>query len=217
MTLSEKEKSIIAYHEAGHALVGHVLPNSDPIHKVSIIARGKALGWTLALPEKDKVLKSRSELIDEMAMLLGGRIAEELIFGDPTTGASNDIERVSAIARAMVTEYGMSDSLGLQRFGLGTGEAYAPSTQANYSDVLAREIDVEVQGIVETAAGVARGILELHRPTLDRLARSLIEQETLDRAELDAIFADLDTFAAPDPSSSQVSSTANGSIALDLR
>ena len=108
--MSDQEKQVIAYHEGGHALVGHVLPNTDPIHKVSIIARGRALGWTLALPTEDKVLRTRSELRDELAMLLGGRTAEELIFGDPTTGAQNDIERATQIARAMVTEFGMSDA-----------------------------------------------------------------------------------------------------------
>lgn len=190
-TLSEKEKYVIAYHEAGHALVGHVLPNSDPIHKVSIIARGKALGWTLALPDKDRVLRSRSELSDEMAMLLGGRIAEELIFGDPTTGAANDIERVTAIARSMVTDYGMSPNLGLQKFGLGIGESYASSTKQNYSDVIASKIDDEVRTLVDAAADEARELLTLHRPILDRLAEALIEQETLNRAELDQIFTGL--------------------------
>ena len=194
-TLSDKEKYVIAYHEAGHALVGHVLPNSDPIHKVSIIARGKALGWTLALPDKDRVLRSRSELSDEMAMLLGGRIAEELIFGDPTTGAANDIERVSAIARSMVTDYGMSPNLGLQKFGLGIGESYAASTKQNYSDVIASKIDDEVRALVDAAADEARELLTLHRPVLDRLADALIDQETLNRSELEAIFADVHVVA----------------------
>ncbi len=110
--MSEREKQVVAYHEAGHALVGHVLPNTDPIHKVSIVARGRALGWTLALPTEDRYLRSRSELLDELAMLLGGRTAEEIVFGDPTTGAANDIERATHVARAMVTEYGMSDDSG---------------------------------------------------------------------------------------------------------
>jgi cell division protease FtsH len=122
--MSDREKRIIAYHEAGHALVGHVLPNTNPIHKVSIIARGRALGWTLALPTEDKFLRSRAELLDDMAMLLGGRTAEELIFGDPTTGASDDIERVSLIARAMVTQYGMSDALGTQHLGRRASEPF---------------------------------------------------------------------------------------------
>ncbi len=193
-TLSEREKYIIAYHEAGHAIVGHVLPNADPIHKVSIIARGKALGWTLALPERDKVMKSRSELGDEMAMLLGGRIAEEIIFGDPTTGAANDLERVSAIARSMVTEYGMSPALGLQKFGRSVGESYAASTARNYSDELASKIDDEIASLVELAANEAREILTLHRPVLDRMAEALIEFETLDTGQLTEIFAGLPVF-----------------------
>ena len=155
-TLSEKEKHVIAYHEAGHALVGHVLPNTDPIHKVTIIPRGRALGWTLALPERDKVLRSQSELSDEMAMLLGGRVAEELIFGDPTTGAVNDIERVTAIARAMVTTFGMSSTLGPQKFGVGVGESYAAQTSQNYSDIIAGKIDSEVQTMIDGAATEAR-------------------------------------------------------------
>ena len=207
-TLSEKEKYVIAYHEAGHALVGHVLPNSDPIHKVSIIARGKALGWTLAMPEKDKVLKSQSELSDEMAMLLGGRVAEEIIFGDPTTGASNDLERVSAIARAMVTEYGMSAELGYQRFGIGVGEAYASSSRANYSDEIASQIDAEIRKLVDDAAEEARELLTLHRPVLDRLAEALIEYETLERKELDVLFSDLAPVAPTPPPSP---------LSLDLR
>ena len=122
--ISEKEKRVIAYHEGGHALVGHVLPDADPIHKISIIARGRALGWTLALPTEDKYLTTRSALRDQLAMLLGGRTAEELIFQDPTTGAQNDIERATAIARAMVTEYGMSDEIGPQQLGAKSAEVF---------------------------------------------------------------------------------------------
>ena len=193
-TLSDKEKLIIAYHEAGHAIVGHVLPGSDPIHKVSIIARGKALGWTLALPEKDKVLMSRSELGDEMAMLLGGRIAEEMIFGDPTTGAANDIERVTAIARNMVTNYGMSPTLGLQKFGVGVGESYAAGTAQNYSDVIASRIDEDVQLLVDRAAEEAREVLDLHRGLLDRMAEALIECETLNKEDLGELFDGVEPF-----------------------
>jgi cell division protease FtsH len=198
--MSDDEKSIIAYHEAGHALVGHVLPNTDPIHKVSIIARGRALGWTLALPEEDKYLKSRSELTDEMAMLLGGRTAEELIFGDPTTGAANDIERVADIARAMVTEYGMSDELGPQKLGHKGGEVFLGkdmSHEANYSNEIAAQIDAEVRELVQEAHGEAREILTIHRSVLDRLAEALIEHETLDGNELDTILAGAGG-AAPD-------------------
>src|SRR5437588_9529501 len=122
--ISEDEKRVIAYHEGGHALVGHAMPKADPIHKVSIIPRGRALGWTLALPTEDKYLVSRSKLRDELAMLLGGRTAEELIFHDPTTGAQNDIEKATQIARSMVTEYGMSDELGPQQLGHKDGEGF---------------------------------------------------------------------------------------------
>ena len=208
-TLSEKEKHVIAYHEAGHALVGHVLPNSDPIHKVSIIARGKALGWTLAVPEKDKVLKSQSEMTDEMAMLLGGRIAEEIIFGEATTGAANDIERVTDIARSMVTIYGMSSDLGLQKFGNGVGELYNSSTEQNYSDGIAQRIDDEIRQLVDAAAAEAKEVLILHRNVLDRLAAELIEHETLGREELKVVFADLHSVT--------LDASSVGATRLDLR
>lgn len=191
--MSDKEKSIIAYHEAGHAVVGHVLPNTNPIHKVSIIARGRALGWTLALPEEDRYLQNRSELTDEMAMLLGGRTAEEIIFGDPTTGAANDIERVADIARAMITEYGMSERLGPQKLGTQRGgEVFLGkdmSHEANYSDEIASVIDEEVQVLVDAAHDEARELLTLHRKVLDRLAEALIEHETLEGDALEEILA----------------------------
>ncbi|HEX2063210.1 MAG TPA: ATP-dependent zinc metalloprotease FtsH, partial [Acidimicrobiales bacterium] len=142
--MSEKEKLVIAYHEGGHALVGHVLPNADPVHKVSIVARGRALGWTLALPTEDKYMVSRSELRDQLAVLMGGRTAEELIFEEITTGAANDIEKASEIARAMVTQYGMSEVLGPQQLGQQNGEVFLGRDfghQVNYSDEVAARID----------------------------------------------------------------------------
>jgi cell division protease FtsH len=193
--MSEREKLTIAYHEGGHALVGHVLPNTDPIHKVSIIARGRALGWTLALPTEDKNIKSRSELRDEMAMLMGGRTAEELIFGDPTTGAMNDIERATQIARAMVTQYGMSDALGPQQLGNRTGEPFLGKEmghEVNYSDEIAAAIDNEIRRMLDDAHVEAREILTLHRPTLDRLAEALVARETLSDADLVPIWNELD-------------------------
>jgi cell division protease FtsH len=196
--MSEREKRVIAYHESGHALVGHVLPNTDPIHKVSIIARGRALGWTLALPTEDKNLKTRSELRDELAMLLGGRTAEELIFGDPTTGAQNDIEQATHIARAMVTEFGMSDRLGPQQLGRKDGEVFLGRDyghEPNYSDEVAGLIDAEVRRLIDGAHVEAAEILTLHRATLDRLADALVERETLDDADLAVIFEGLDTWA----------------------
>ena len=196
--MSDKEKRLIAYHEGGHALVGHVLPNTDPIHKVSVVARGQALGWTLALPTEDKYLRSRSELTDELAMLLGGRTAEELIFADSTTGAANDIERATSIARSMVTEYGMSDLVGPQRLGEPKGEVFLGKDmghEANYSDEVAALIDREVRRLIDEAHTEARELLTLHRSTLDRLADQLVEHETLDEPRLLEIFGDVD--AAP--------------------
>ncbi|MBW3645611.1 MAG: AAA family ATPase, partial [Actinobacteria bacterium] len=192
--MSEKEKRIIAYHEGGHALVGHVLPNTDPIHKVSIVARGRALGWTLALPTEDKYMQSRSQLCDELAMILGGRTAEELVFGDPTTGAQNDIERATKIARAMVTEFGMTDALGPQQLGQKDGEPFLGRDSGHhrdYSDEVAARIDAEVRGLIERAHVEAGEILRQHRQTLDRLADALIDRETVDTPELIEIFGDL--------------------------
>ncbi|MCP5030097.1 MAG: ATP-dependent metallopeptidase FtsH/Yme1/Tma family protein [Actinomycetia bacterium] len=189
--MSEKEKRVIAYHEAGHALVGHVLPNTDPIHKVSIVARGRALGWTLALPNEDKYLRTQSELLDQLAMLLGGRTAEELIFGDPTTGAADDIERVTDLARSMITEWGMSSALGLRKLGQSSGEVFLGHQvghERDYSDDLAASIDVEVRRLVDEAHDEAREILTLHRATLDHLADALVEHETLDDAKLAELF-----------------------------
>jgi cell division protease FtsH len=193
--MSEREKRVIAYHEGGHTLVGHVLQGTDPIHKVSIVARGRALGWTLALPEEDKYLKTRSELVDTMTMLLGGRTAEELVFGEPTTGASDDIERCSEIARAMVTTYGMSDRLGPQQLGSKTQEVFLGRDyghEATYSDDVAGLIDDEVRRLIDSAHERARFILVTHRSTLDRLAASLVEKETLDDSDLAEVFGDID-------------------------
>jgi cell division protease FtsH len=175
--------------------VGHVLEGTDPIHKVSIVSRGRALGWTLALPTEDKYLKSRGELVDTMTMLLGGRTAEELVFGDITTGASDDIERCTEIARAMVTTYGMSDRLGPQQLGAKSGEVFLGKDyghEATYSDDVAGLIDDEVRHLIDHAHDRARFILTTHRATLDRLAASLIEKETLDDGELAEVFGDID-------------------------
>jgi cell division protease FtsH len=193
--MSEQEKRVIAYHEGGHTLVGHVLEGTDPIHKVSIVSRGRALGWTLALPEEDKYLKSRSELVDTMTMLLGGRTSEELVFGEPTTGASDDIERCSEIARAMVTTYGMSDRLGPQQLGTKSGEVFLGRDyghEPTYSDEIAGLIDDEVRRLIDHAHDRARFILSAHRATLDRLAAALVEKETLDDSDLAEVFGPLD-------------------------
>ena len=193
--MSEREKRVIAFHESGHTLVGHVLEGTDPIHKVSIVARGRALGWTLALPTEDKYLKTRGELLDAMTMLLGGRTAEELVFGEPTTGASDDIERCTEIARNMVTTYGMSDRLGPQQLGAKEREVFLGRDyghEAAYSDEVAGQIDAEIRRLVDGAHDRARAILSTHRATLDRLAAALVEKETLDDADLAEVFGDID-------------------------
>ncbi len=192
--MSDKDKRVIAYHEGGHALVGHVLPNTDPIHKVSIVARGRALGWTLALPTEDRFMHTRSKLCDELAMLLGGRTAEELVFGDPTTGAQNDIEKATQIARAMVTEYGMTDVIGPQQLGQKDGEPFLGRDMGHrrdYSDEVAATVDAEVRRLIEHAHEEAAEILRQHRKTLDLLADVLVERETVDTPELLEIFGDL--------------------------
>ncbi len=198
--ISDKEKLVIAYHEGGHALVSHALPNADPVHKVSIIPRGRALGYTLTLPLEDKYLVTRSELSDELAMLLGGRTAEELIFTDPTTGAQNDIERATKIARSMVTEYGMSDALGPMQFGQHHGEVFLGrdfASQPDYSDEVAAKIDNEVRQLIDWAHGTALDILTTHRTVLDELAQALLEKETLETEEVMAIFAPVPKWVHP--------------------
>ncbi len=188
--ISDREKRIIAYHEAGHALVAHALPNSDPVHKISIIPRGRALGYTQTLPTEDRFLVMRSEMIDELAMLLGGRVAEEMVIGDITTGAQNDLERATKIARGMVTEYGMSDTLGPLTLGQRQGEVFLGrdfATQPDYSDQVAFEIDSEVRRLIDEAHDEALDILQGERATLDEVAAALIERETVEKADLVAL------------------------------
>ena len=188
--ISDKEKRIIAYHEAGHALVGHVLPNTDPIHKISIISRGRALGYTLALPVEDKFLSSRGEMLDEIAMMLGGRVAEAITMGDITTGASNDIERATKLARQMVTQYGMSDKLGPMTLGDGQHEVFLGrdfSATPNYSQEIAFEIDKEIRRLIDGAYETAYQILTERRELLDLMADVLVERETIDKDELEAL------------------------------
>jgi cell division protease FtsH len=195
--ISEREKRVIAYHESGHALVAHALPNADPVHKISIIPRGRALGYTLTLPMEDKFLVRKSELLDELAMLLGGRTAEELIFSDPTTGAQNDIDRATTIARQMVTEYGMSEELGPLRLGQPEGEVFLGrdfNTTPDYSDEVAARIDAEVRRLVEDAHSVAREILDTNRQVLDDMASELIDHETLEVERVQAIFSTVEPF-----------------------
>ncbi len=190
--ISEEEKTIIAYHEAGHAVVMKVLPDCDPVHKVSIVARGMAGGYTMTLPEEDSRLRHRNKFKADMAALLGGRAAEELIFHDVTTGASNDLERATKMARSMVTQYGMSEKLGPITFGekdelIFLGREIAE--QRNYSEEIARQIDREVRRLVEEAYQTAKNVLITHRDKLVALAERLIHEETVDAAALTALFA----------------------------
>jgi cell division protease FtsH len=189
--MSDKEKKIIAYHEGGHALVAHALPNADPVHKVTILPRGRALGYTMTLPMEDKFLQTRSEMVDELALLLGGRTAEELVFHEPTTGASNDIEKATAIARAMVTVYGMSDKLGALKFGSTNGEPFLGRDmghQRDYSEDVAADIDVEVRRLVEEAHDEAWEVLVEYRDVLDDLVLELMDKETLSKDEVLRVF-----------------------------
>ncbi len=207
--MSEKERLVTAYHELGHAIVGHLLPNSDPVHKVSIISRGQALGYTISLPTEDKFLTTRAELNDTMAMTLGGRAAEEIVFGEITTGASNDLEKVTETAKQMVMRFGMSERLGPRVFGHDRSMPFLGrefSAEPDYSDEVAREIDDEVRRIVEDAHQTSKDILSEHREHLDTISRILLERETIEADEFiallegkpeDEIFADEEEEAKP--------------------
>src|SRR5688572_6876290 len=184
--MSEKERRITAFHEMGHALVAHYLDNTDPVHKISVVSRGQALGYTISLPTEDKFLTTRAELSDTMAMTLGGRAAEELVFGEVTTGASNDLEKVTATAKQMVMRFGMSEKLGPRVFGHDHGQPFLGrefSSEPDYSDDVAREIDAEIRRIVEEAHQVARDILGQHRADLDKTSEILLRRETIEREQ----------------------------------
>ena len=191
--ISEKEKKVIAYHEAGHALVSHALPNADPVHKVSIVSRGRALGYTLTLPTEDRFLVTRSELIDELSMLLGGRVAEEIVFDEPTTGAQDDIQRCTRIAKQMVMQFGMSE-LGPLALGETEGQPFLGRDFGHvkdYSDDVASKIDAEVRRLVEEAHDEAREICTKYRDKLDLMVEKLLEKESIEKEEVAEILAEV--------------------------
>jgi cell division protease FtsH len=190
--MSDGEKKITAYHEGGHALVAYALPHSAPVHKVTILPRGRSLGHTLVLPTEDKYTQTRAEMIDTLAYALGGRAAEELVFHEPTTGAGNDIEKASGLARAMVTQYGMSSKLGAVKYGTSGDEPFLGRTmghERDYSDAIAAEIDAEVRALIELAHDEAWEILVEYREVLDEMVLELMEKETISREDMDRLCA----------------------------
>ena len=199
MVMTEEEKTLTAYHEAGHALVGLSVPKSDPLHKVTIIPRGRALGLTMQLPERDKLSQSQTELTSMLAMLFGGRVAEELIFGKEniTTGAASDIQQATRIARAMVTQFGFSDKLGRLRYAANEEEVFlghSVTQQKNMSDNTADLIDSEIRSLIEEAEATARRVLTERRDDLETISRALLEYETLSGVEVEALLRGEDIF-----------------------
>jgi cell division protease FtsH len=203
--MSSRERLITAYHEMGHAIVGHFLEHSDPVHKISVISRGQALGYTISMPQEDRFLTTRAELNDTMAMTLGGRAAEEIVFNEITTGASNDLEKVTATAKQMVMRFGMSDKLGPRVFGHEHGQPFLGrefSTEPDYSDEIAREIDDEVRRIVEAAHHRAQTILTEHKQDLTKISEILVKRETIEKEEFQALLDgkdELEVFGAEEP------------------
>ena len=188
--ISDFEKKLVAFHESGHALVGYLLPNTDPVHKVSIIPRGRAGGFTLMLPEEDRYYMTRSELLDRVSTLLAGRVAEEVVLNEVSTGAQNDLERATSIVRQMIMEYGMSDKLGPITLGKKNDQVFLGRDFAhdrNFSEDIAKAIDKEIRLTVDRCYHRAREIIEENRDKLDELAAALIEKETLDSDEIAAI------------------------------
>jgi cell division protease FtsH len=190
--LSEHERKVTAYHEMGHALVGHYLPNCDPVHKISIISRGQALGYTISLPAEDKFLTTKSALMDQMAMTLGGRAAEELVFHEVTTGAANDLEKVTATAKHMIMRYGMSEKLGPRVLGRNHDMPFLGrdmGAEPDYSEEIAREIDDEIRRVIEEAHERARKVLAEHMAELNKISELLIERETIDKDQFERLLA----------------------------
>ena len=195
--MSDDERRVTAYHEAGHALVAHALPHTDPVHKITIMPRGRALGYTMVLPDEDKYSTTRNQLLDQLAYSLGGRAAEELIFHDPSTGASNDIEKATALARAMVTQYGMTEAIGAIKLGTDASEPFMGRDyghQRDYSENVAAKVDAEIRKLIENAHQEAFDILVENRATLDAMVLQLLEKETLNKEEIAAIFAKVNSW-----------------------
>ena len=195
--MSDDERRVTAYHEAGHALVAHALPHTDPVHKVTIMPRGRALGYTMVLPDEDKYSTTRNQLLDQLAYSLGGRAAEELIFHDPSTGASNDIEKATALARAMVTQYGMTEAIGAIKLGSDVSEPFMGRDyghQRDYSENVAAKVDIEIRNLIETAHQEAFDILVENRGILDAMVLQLLEKETLNKDEISAVFAKVNSW-----------------------
>jgi cell division protease FtsH len=189
--MKDKERVITAYHEAGHALVAGALNYSDPVTKITILPRGRALGYTMVMPMEDRYSITRNQLLDQIAYAMGGRIAEEIVFKDPTTGASNDFEKATNIARTMVTKYGMSAKVGAISLGSGTAEPFLGrelTTHSNYSNEMAQVVDNEVRAILDSALDEAHKAITSNRRILDRLAKELLEKETLNQDEIAVIF-----------------------------
>ena len=189
--MTEEERRITAYHEGGHALVAHALPHTDPVHKITIMPRGRALGYTMILPDEDRYATTRNQMLDQLAYSLGGRAAEELIFHDPTTGASNDIEKATNLARAMVTQYGMTERIGAIKLGVSEGEPFLGRSyghQRDYSEEVAGIVDNEIRALIENAHQEAYEILVANREILDDLVEVLLEKETLLKDEIELIF-----------------------------
>ena len=189
--MTEEERRITAYHEGGHALVAHALPHTDPVHKVTIMPRGRALGYTMVLPDEDRYAVTRNQMLDQLAYTMGGRAAEELIFHDPTTGASNDIEKATNLARAMVTQYGMTETLGAIKLGIADSQPFLGRDyghQRDYSENVAAIVDTEIRLMIENAHQEAFDVLVANREVLDELVNELLEKETLNKEEIEKVF-----------------------------
>jgi cell division protease FtsH len=190
--LSEHERKITAYHEMGHALVGHFLEHTDPIHKITIVSRGQALGLTISLPTEDRYLTTRTALMHQMAMTLGGRAAEEIVFHEVTTGAANDLEKVTSTSKSMIMRFGMSEKLGPRVLGHSNEQPFLGrdfSAQADYSEEIAREIDDEIRRVIEESHELALTVLREHMDDLHKVSQILIERETIDKDQFERLLA----------------------------